>query len=170
MSLAISTALGAVLLLIGWSDLRHRRIPNALVGAIVALWLLGLPGSAHGALAATLALALLVLLAGMLVWWFGWLGGGDVKLIAALSLWAGPTHLAAFLLATALLGGVLGLAMLLTPWFARSAALAPIVAALHVRLPDAIMTGSMSPTAPSLPYGLAIAAAGLLVVRPTVGI
>ena len=52
-----------------------------------------------------------MLCVGIAVWKLGWLGGGDVKLIAALSLWAGPSHLAGLLLAIALGGGVLALAI-----------------------------------------------------------
>ena len=37
------------------------------------------------------------------------IGGGDVKLLAALSLWAGPEHFVSFMLVTALAGGALSL-------------------------------------------------------------
>ena len=69
-----------------------------------------LPVACCAGLAAS-GIALLALCVGIAVWQLGWLGGGDVKLIAALSLWAGPSHLAGLLLAIALGGGVLALAI-----------------------------------------------------------
>ena len=42
----------------------------------------------------------------------GALGGGDVKLLAAVSLFAGPGRLVDFLIITAIAGGLLGLAIL----------------------------------------------------------
>ena len=66
------------------------------------------------------ATAAAVLVVGITVWRCGWLGGGDVKLIAALSLWAGPGHLASLLLATALCGGLLALAVIVAGRLAES--------------------------------------------------
>ncbi len=42
----------------------------------------------------------------------GMIGGGDVKFLAAVGLFAGPAHVVDFMLVTALVGGVLGLALL----------------------------------------------------------
>jgi len=42
----------------------------------------------------------------------GRLGGGDVKLLAAVSLFAGPDRIVEFLAVTAIVGGLLGLAIL----------------------------------------------------------
>ena len=70
------------------------------------------------------------------------LGGGDVKLLAAGALWLGAAALGPFLLATVLAGGVLAVAFLLAGLLRRRAAGA---------------------AAASLPYGIAIAAGGILV-------
>ena len=98
-------------------------------------------------------------------------GGGDVKLIAALSLWAGLEHFAMFALVTTLTGGILGLAIL---WFQRwspviHAHLAGFGLAAPVapapRSPRAAEPGPPASAAPAtLPYGIAIAAGGVAVV------
>ena len=43
----------------------------------------------------------------------GWLGGGDVKLVSAIILWAGPTQGANFVVLFALLGGALALVLVM---------------------------------------------------------
>ncbi len=93
-------------------------IPNAVSVLLVALFFatalalnlrLGFPVSwlSHlGAMAAVFA-------AGLLCYLFHVLGAGDVKLLTAISLWAGFDHLAEYLFIVALTGGALVLALLL---------------------------------------------------------
>jgi prepilin peptidase CpaA len=109
LNLAFTMGLASMLLWAAAADLRHRRIPNASCGGIAALWpayllLAGAPA------AAALPGAAAVFAAGFLLWRCGVLGGGDVKLVSALALWAGGELLAPFLLVTALLGGWLAVA------------------------------------------------------------
>jgi prepilin peptidase CpaA len=86
------------------SDLRHRRVPNELV--LVAL-VLGLTrGVTMGLLGATVGLALLLPLFAV-----RWLGGGDVKLLAALGAWLGPWGVLVGGLYGIALGGLLSIAM-----------------------------------------------------------
>lgn len=142
----LSATLLAVLALLAWHDLRERRLPNGLVGLVAVLWVplgwsLGLATAS-----ASVAVAASVLAAGAAAWRAGWLGAGDAKLLAALSLWAGPALVGPFLLVTALAGGVLAAAALAGQ--ARSAE-----------------SGSGAPGATTaalvpLPYGLAVAAGG----------
>jgi prepilin peptidase CpaA len=112
LSLAV---LGVLLALAAWNDVARRRIPNAIAGAIAACGLLaqgaewGAWGAGSGAVA---GLAVAVLLLGL--WVTGKIGGGDLKLVAATSIWIGPARLPAFLLATGLAAGVLGLLILAT--------------------------------------------------------
>ena len=156
--LAVPVAMGllASVLWAMFSDLRSRRIPNQASAAIAAFWIV--QAVCSGAVTDSL-LALLgaagVFAGGLLFWRFGWLGGGDVKLLAALSLWAGGPLLLPFLLLTTLLGGVLTLAQLS---LARGAAMAIGMGAPGRRLSPALV-GSGRPLA--VPYGLAIGAAGL---------
>jgi Flp pilus assembly protein protease CpaA len=99
------------------------------------------------------------------------IGGGDVKLLAAVSLWAGPEHFVLFLLLTTLMGGALGL---LTLWDQRwGGAIGTHLAALGLAAtgtPRAALPEAPSPLAPhapdlaaTLPYGIAIAAGGVAV-------
>jgi prepilin peptidase CpaA len=61
---------------------------------------------------AAIVAAAVVFLTGVLLFRSGWVGGGDVKLMTALALWAGPGGLLQFALLTSLVGGVVSLACL----------------------------------------------------------
>ncbi len=171
--------LAALLALAALIDLRERRIPNWLTGSAAALYpiyvlaspsLLAWPGA--------LAAAFAVFLFGLILFARQLIGGGDVKLIAAMTLWAGLDHLALFALVTSLAGGGLALASL---WYRRwhgvigahMAALgwnlAPAGPTRHepVASPedsDAIASDPIDRRPPTLPYGVAIAAGGLVVI------
>ncbi len=97
-----------------WTDLRARRIPNALTGAAVlaGLSLHCICGGAAGLLSAALA----CLIAGglfLLPYIAGGMGAGDVKLMAALGAVSGLHALPSVLLATAVSGGIVALAAVL---------------------------------------------------------
>ncbi|UAK24103.1 A24 family peptidase [Sphingomonas nostoxanthinifaciens] len=123
-------------------DIRSRIIPNMLNAAIALLaigwWLAaGLSGAAI-ALQIGLGIAMLVLFGAAFA--AGMMGGGDVKLIAALALWLPPGALLAMLVWMAIGGGVLTLAMLL--WHRLRA----------------------QPGRPEIPYGVAICVATLAIM------
>jgi prepilin peptidase CpaA len=101
-----------------------------------------------------LILAGVVLLVGFGLFVVGWAGGGDAKLLAAATLWAGVAHFPEFLLATTLFGGFLALIMITRRLIARRAALA----AGHAGPPPRILGQH------ELPYGVAIAFGGLATV------
>lgn len=97
------------------SDAARFEIPNRIPLALAALypvWALLAGAPAPAFLWHALAGAA-VLVAGALLFFARVLGGGDAKLIAAAALWVGPAGLPRFLLATALLGGVLALGLVL---------------------------------------------------------
>lgn len=108
--------IGAVLVaLVGAvTDVRSARIPNkltytALLAALsLRSTLLGLSGIKSGAIGVLIAgglfFALFVL---------GAMGGGDMKLMAAVGAWVGSTQVATFILAAAIAGGVLALGRIL---------------------------------------------------------
>ena len=103
------------------------------------------------------AAALTMLAAGFTLFAFGWIGGGDAKFAAAIVLWIGFDYLVDFALLSAVAGGVLtvailGMRSLPLPAFALGW---PWLAHLHDR-----KTG--------IPYGIALAAAALLVYPETV--
>ena len=138
-------------------DLWRRRIPNAVS---VALFLGGLVVRAlDGGLGASLSgLGASVLVTGALLrpWRAGGVGGGDVKLAAAVGVWVGLEKLVWFALATAVGGGLVALCCY---FLARASARAEVrtnltLAALGGDLPR------ISPQRPghtSVPYALAIA-------------
>ena len=86
----------------------------------------------------------------------GWIGGGDAKLAAATALWLGFDHLIPYLLYASLFGGALTLAMIRFRLMPLPAMLAQQewVKRLH-RLDGGV------------PYGIALAAAALLVYPDT---
>jgi len=166
-----------LLFLAALSDLRERRIPNWLTAGAVALYPVYLLVTPHAvAWLAALGLALLVGLVGLGLFMRELIGGGDVKLIAALTLWAGLDHFAVFALVTALTGGVLGLAAL---WYQRwspliqahlaGIGLATAVGRSERPAPADLEPGAGAPALPiaaapvTLPYGIAIAAGGVAV-------
>ena len=135
------------------SDLLTMRISNKLVLFLVASFCvlaiaINLPLQQF---AMHVACALVVLAAGFAFFALRWVGGGDAKLAAATTLWLGFGLTLPYLIYAALLGGALTLAILvlrrmpLTPFLARYRWLE--------RLHDS-KTG--------VPYGIALAVAGLL--------
>ena len=133
----VAAALAIVLAMAG--DLRRRIIPNILPVAIVAVW--GVDAAlardaAHGV--AGLVTGTAALAAGATMFARGWLGGGDVKLFAAIACWGGPAMLLPFALLTSLIGAVVALATLAVAGLPR--------------------------TGIAVPYGVAIGSAGLLVL------
>jgi prepilin peptidase CpaA len=136
-------------------DLRTMRIANGLSLAIVGLFaIFATAGLASGRLPASsvgmaAACAALVFAVGAAAFAMGALGGGDVKLLAAVSLFAGSARLLDFLAITALVGGVLGIAVVSGAPIGQPAGTEGTT--LRARLRG------------GLPYGPAIAAGGLWV-------
>jgi prepilin peptidase CpaA len=149
-------AFAILLIAAGWQDLRTLRIANRLSLATVAAFAVwATAGVALGRLsAAALGMAILcslvVFAIGATGFAAGILGGGDVKLLAAASLFAGSAHVIDFLVVTALVGGALGLAVL------AGAPIGPAAPATGGTVRARLRSG--------LPYGPAIAAGGLWVV------
>ena len=142
------------------TDLRTRRIPNALtLGAALA----ALAWRAMSGDAAVLGAGLGGWLVGALIlavpFWLGGLGGGDVKLLAALGAWVGPSEALWIALYTGLTGGVLALAVALAHGYMGQAARNIWLLLCHWRvaglraLPELTLDGS---SAPRLAYALPI--------------
>ena len=105
---AIALSAGLVLLFAaGLHDVAFRTVPNRLTGAI-ALCGLSLR-AATGDLVVGVVAMLLVLALALLCWHRGWMGGGDVKLIAAAALLVPPRQVPVMLVSVAIAGGVLAL-------------------------------------------------------------
>ena len=161
---ALSLALFAVLLVAAAvQDLRTMRIANGIPISIAAAFVVfataGLVSGRIPVWSVGMAMAggALVLAGGVAAFATGALGGGDVKLLAASSLFAGVDRLFDFLAITALVGGALAIAVLAGAPIGQPAGVVGR-ATLRARLQG------------RLPYGPAIAVSGLWVAAASVGL
>ena len=175
----------AVLVIAAYGDVRRRLIPNELSIAIAILGLarmiiVGEPISALWTLAAGAG----VLFVGFLFFWRGWIGGGDAKLLAAVVLLVGYRELPDLLLVMSLVGGLLAVVVIavnkLRPILPplpvvitfcgaplRLAVLAEeklegLLRLIRHAAPEATLHSKLLQR--SVPYGVAIAAAGVTVL------
>lgn len=148
---------GGGLLLASILDFRVRRIPNWLT---VSLFTSGV--CAHGLREGVLLAGWGVLgawVGGSLLlipFMRGWLGGGDVKLMAAVGAWVGPRWVLEVALASAVAGGLVALVYL---WRAPQSARRVMVRNLALSaITMTIVAGEQRPRQLSPPYAPAIAA------------
>jgi len=148
------------------TDLRWRRIPNAVTSLTAALGLLLALSGASGLTARSaiggLLVGLVLMLPGYL---FGATGAGDVKLMAALGCVLGPQRIVAAFLYTAIAGGVFALLVALrTRRLGRTIrtvgqlVLQPGETRQVVEAPEA---GNRFPYGPAIAAGSILAALGL---------
>ena len=136
-------ALAALLVVAAVVDFRTFTISNRLNLAVAAAaplfwWSISLPFWPHAAIQTAVAAGVFGLLAA--AFYAGMMGGGDVKLAAALSLWFSPLSTLKFLVIMSIAGGLLTL-ILLVAHRARG------------------REGK-----PKIPYGVAIAVGGLAIL------
>lgn len=142
LSYGLLAALAIALVVAAVTDLQRRQIDNTLnaaiaLGAPLFWYAIGLTLPEIG-WQIGLALAAFVVLAGLFA--IGAMGGGDVKLLAALALWIRPEWFFQLVVIMALLGGLLTI----------------VFGACHIALRR---KGRLA-----IPYGVAISAAGLWVL------
>jgi prepilin peptidase CpaA len=138
------------------TDLLTMTIPNWLSIALCAAFLLIAPlaGLPWQDILSHMAAGSLMLLAGIVLFSLGYVGGGDGKLLAVASLWLGFEPMALFLAYVTVLGGALALLILAYRRWPAGAIPLPIWAArLHAQ-------------GEGMPYGIAIAA-GALAIYPS---
>jgi prepilin peptidase CpaA len=138
-------ALAIALLIAAFTDIRRRQIDNWLTAAIALgapafWWAAGLSLWPDVVMMVGVALLAFVALAGLFA--LKLMGGGDVKLLTALALWLAPMSFVKLLVIMSLIGGVL--TILMAMWHFTV-----------TRRRDA-----------KIPYGVAIAAAGLITLAP----
>ena len=143
-SLALLCALGALLVSAGLEDIRHREIANGkniLIAALAPLWWFanGI-GGVDVLWQIGVALLVFAFFAGMFA--LNQMGGGDVKMIGAVALWLPLQPLLGMLIVMALAGGAITLVLAIERRWRRDSS-----ASIEV------------------PYGVAIAIAGLLAIR-----
>lgn len=153
---ATVAAFAGVLVWCAWSDIGQRRIANSAVVALLALYLVAVVLDVlPGLLTVGLICAGAVFAVGLIGFAAHTIGGGDVKLAAALGLWAGSSgDLAGFVLVTALAGAALSMLILAT----RNV---PFAHYLSGPLQPGPQTGDRAVAGESVPYGVALAAGGL---------
>ena len=140
------------------TDLFSMTVPNwislfLVAGFAVLAPLVGVGWSDAGLHVVLAAAALVVTFA---MFSFGWIGGGDAKLFAATCLWLGPEAILLYSLYAALIGGVLTLAILALRNLPLPALLSSQGWLMRLHSPKE-----------GVPYGIALAAAGLLVYPDT---
>lgn len=165
MSLSLTGAI--VVPALAWaalSDLLYRRISNVLIVLLLAAWLghvawaLAQAQTTLGAVLLSLAIGSGVLVVGYLLFALRWMGGGDAKLMAVMCLWLGD-QASAFLVVTAIAGGVLAIVLPLLRVVERVIAhgvlrLNALLPRPALPVPDALC----GPPTAGMPYAIAIAA------------
>ncbi len=149
----IQAAASSVLLMLAVYDLRARRLPNLAVAGFAALYFMeaALAGTGLHSLAMHAAAGGFALILAAVLFRFGWLGGGDVKLAAAIFLWAGPSHAMTVFFVVSVCGLAAGIAVLLAG------------AMLNRRASAAGRLAWLAP-ARGVPYGVALAPGGAAAV------
>jgi prepilin peptidase CpaA len=134
----------ALFVVAAYGDVKTFRIPNALVAAVAILGITRLV--VNGDLIVglhTITASIIVLVVGLVLFWQGFIGGGDAKLITAAALLVGYHNLYSFLALICLCGLLVSLAVLATRYLSRSPGPQP-----KARL--------------VVPYGVAIAGGGIV--------
>ena len=151
-TLPLLAALAATLVYAAVVDVRTFTISNRL-NAIVALaaplywWSIALPLWPDGAIRVGVALLVFALLA--VTFFIGMMGGGDVKLAAALALWFAPGETVRLIVYMSIAGGLLTVLVMIA----------------HRRWPNWQVDEQGEPRVkPEVPYGVAIAAGGLVIL------
>ena len=136
--------LGGLLVSAGIEDARTREIANwknAAVALLAPLWWYANGLDIWPDMALQLGVALAVFAVFLLVFHFGLMGGGDVKLIVALALWLPFPAYLSMLMVMSIAGGVVTIVMMAERVIKKTSATIEV------------------------PYGVAIAFAGLLALR-----
>jgi prepilin peptidase CpaA len=130
------------------------RLSLALTGGFILLAIA--TGASLAVIGMHLAAGALVLVVSFVFFTQGWIGGGDAKLAAATALWFGFAHLLDYMIYASLFGGALTLMLLQFRRLPLPEALAkqPWIQRLHDQ-------------AGGVPYGIALAAAALIVYPDT---
>ncbi|WP_184149367.1 A24 family peptidase [Sphingobium lignivorans] len=139
----LSAALALLLLWGAATDLRSRIISNRLnlgIALLAPLWWWANGLALYPDVVLQIALALTVFVLFAVLFSLGMMGGGDVKMLAAIALWLPLQAMSLLIVVMALIGGVVTLATV-----------------VHHRMSRRIGR-------PEIPYGVAIALAGLWVM------
>jgi len=139
----------ALFIIAAYSDVKTFRIPNVLVAAVALLGVTRLIVNSPSVALYTVGASAVLLIIGFVLFWQGFAGGGDAKLLTASALLVGSHDLFSFLMFMSICGAVLSLAVLVTQW--------------SLSRQSVVVTSPDQPqpkTKLYVPYGVAIASAG----------
>lgn len=161
LSQVIVLAFGGLIVAAAISDAQSFTIPNRFCLAIALLYpayLTSLPHEIDWISALGIAGGLLVV--GFVLFARGYIGGGDAKLVAAVSLWAGTEYWAGFLILTGLAGGIVILFLWARHRFSQAAT------------PGLFLYAEVDPNFAKqpFPYAIPIAVGGLYVAFTLIGL
>jgi prepilin peptidase CpaA len=148
----------ALMVFAAFSDLFTMTIPNRVSLILVFIYFalaayLALPWQT---LAMHVSCGLAMLALTFVLFQFGWVGGGDAKLASATALWLGWENLLDYGLIASLAGGVLTVAIIALRWHD-----------LPQRLLSIGFVARLADKGAGVPYGIALAIAGLLIYPQT---
>lgn len=156
------TVLPALLVAAAVWDLTSFTIPNFLILALLASFAVFVMAATLGGAMTWneaglhLLTGLAGLAAGMALFAKGWVGGGDAKLFAAISLWLGWNIFLEYTILACILGGGLTIAIILLRRFAS-----PILMKRESWL------SRLADSQAGVPYGIALSAAALMILPHT---
>jgi len=135
------------------NDLLTMTIPNRVSLILIGAFIIIAPfvGMTWQTFGMSLLAAMLVFVCGFILFAINTMGGGDAKLLTASALWFGfGQQLAVFMLAVAIIGGILAMSILLIRSYRQE------IMAAGLPVPDSLLVEK------KIPYGIAIAIAGLM--------
>jgi prepilin peptidase CpaA len=148
----------AIMVFAASSDLLTMKISNLSVLALLVAFLVMAPllGLSLEQIGMHLVVAIVVLLIGFTFFAFGWVGGGDAKLAAAIALWLGLGQILPFIIYSGLWGGTLTTTLLIIRRWP-----------LPETFRRVTWVDRLHDNTKGVPYGLALAAAALFVYPHT---
>ena len=149
-----------------WRDVSTRTIPDPVCGMLATAGFASrcILGGSEAVLSLAVALGLFVVLLAVAL--RGLMGGGDVKLAAAMAVGMPPALAWDFVFTTAMVGGLLGLGYLAGPWLvARPQPTGQVSLLRRIIRIEAWRVRRRGP----VPYGVAIAGGGILVMLAAQG-
>ncbi len=148
----------ALMVFSAFSDLFTMTIPNRVSAALILVFfaLAAYLPLSWDVLLSHVSCALIMLALTFILFHFGWVGGGDAKLASATALWLGWESLLDYGLIASIAGGLLTIIIILMRWYDLPRVLTSV--GFVARLAD---KGN------GVPYGIALAIAGLLIYPHT---
>ncbi len=156
-SYLVFLAFPALMAFAGANDLLTMRIPNKVSLLLLGTFMVAAPlaGFTWNEIGLHLAAGAVTLAAGIVLFALGGFGGGDAKLLGAAAVWIGFDHLVTYIAYVTIFGGALAVILLAYRWM-------PLV---YVKAPEWAWT--LHKRGGPIPYGIAIAAAALLIYPET---